>query len=116
MPLFWGPFLLLFVTNYPCFGADLFSNSFLVRFRRDVDAQEAHDVATRHGFVNMGPVGDWFPKQLFSFTFLVDDFVLFFIKGLSVGGLYGYLVKERERVNVIDTQLALVLKFFRFDK
>ncbi|KAJ8962578.1 hypothetical protein NQ318_000971 [Aromia moschata] len=36
-------------------SADLFSNSFLVRFRRDVDLQEAHAVAERNGFVNMGP-------------------------------------------------------------
>ena len=36
--------------------AELFTNSFLVRLRRDVDPAEAHSVAERNGFVNLGPV------------------------------------------------------------
>lgn len=35
---------------------EVFTNSFHVRFVRDVDHQEAHKVAKRHGFVNLGPV------------------------------------------------------------
>jgi hypothetical protein len=49
--------LLLFVSiSGLSSGADLFSNSFLVKFRRDVNQEEAHEVASRHGFVNMGQV------------------------------------------------------------
>lgn len=36
--------------------ADLFTNSFLVRFRRNVDQKLAGHVAERNGFVNLGPV------------------------------------------------------------
>lgn len=39
-------------------AGDVFSNSFLVRFRRDVHPEEAHRVAARNGFVNMGPVSN----------------------------------------------------------
>lgn len=39
-------------------ATELFTNSFLVKFRRDVDNRLAHNVADRNGFVNMGPVGD----------------------------------------------------------
>lgn len=39
-------------------GTDLFSNSFLVRFKKDVDKDEAHRIAQSHGFVSMGPVSD----------------------------------------------------------
>lgn len=37
-------------------SSDVFSNSFLVRFRRDVEQHEAHEIANKHGFVNVGPV------------------------------------------------------------
>lgn len=37
-------------------SSDVFSNSFLVRFRRNVEQQEAHEIASMHGFVNLGPV------------------------------------------------------------
>lgn len=37
-------------------SAEVFSNSFLVRFRREVELDEANDVAERNGFVNIGPV------------------------------------------------------------
>ncbi|XP_023311033.1 neuroendocrine convertase 2-like, partial [Anoplophora glabripennis] len=57
MPLSWRPILLLLVSICVLTSAaDLFSNSFLVRFRRDVEQQEAHTVAKRNGFVNLGPV------------------------------------------------------------
>lgn len=36
--------------------SDIFSNSFLVRFRRNVERHEAHQIAHKHGFVSMGPV------------------------------------------------------------
>lgn len=39
---------------------DLFTNSFLVKFRREVDNQVAHSVADRNGFVNLGPVSNFF--------------------------------------------------------
>ncbi|KAL3289214.1 hypothetical protein HHI36_003648 [Cryptolaemus montrouzieri] len=43
-------------------GADLFSNSFLVKFKRDVNHKEAHEVAKRLGFVNMGPMSIFAPR------------------------------------------------------
>lgn len=36
--------------------SDIFTSSFLVRFRRNVDNELAHDVAKRNGFDNLGPV------------------------------------------------------------
>lgn len=35
---------------------EVFTNSFLVRFKRSVQQEEAHDVALRHGFDSLGPV------------------------------------------------------------
>lgn len=35
---------------------EVFTNSFLVRFRRDMTRKEASGVANVHGFVNLGPV------------------------------------------------------------
>lgn len=35
---------------------EVFTNSFLVRFRRDMTRKEASSVANVHGFVNLGPV------------------------------------------------------------
>lgn len=46
---------LAFVSDVSSLG-DVFSNSFLVRFRRNVEQHEAHKIADKHGFVNMGPV------------------------------------------------------------
>ncbi|OTF69600.1 amontillado-like protein [Euroglyphus maynei] len=34
---------------------EVFTNSFHIRFRRDVDHQNAHQIAKRHGFINLGP-------------------------------------------------------------
>ncbi|KAG5871542.1 hypothetical protein JTB14_035512 [Gonioctena quinquepunctata] len=51
---FW-PFLVA-TCAFTSASVDVFSNSFLVRFRRAVGRDEAHDVARRHGFVNMGPL------------------------------------------------------------
>lgn len=48
---------------------DIFSNSFLVRFRRNVEQQEAHKIANKHGFVNMGPV------SLLVLSYLVNTLV-----------------------------------------
>ncbi|XP_050295160.1 neuroendocrine convertase 2 [Anthonomus grandis grandis] len=58
MPPIWGAnfLLILSFTVFAGTDADLFSNSFLVRFKRDLEPEEAHHVAKRHGFVNMGPV------------------------------------------------------------
>lgn len=38
----------------------VFTNSFLVRFRRNVDNDEAHQIAAKHGFINIGPVSTQF--------------------------------------------------------
>lgn len=46
---------LAFVSDVSSLG-DVFSNSFLVRFRRNVEQHEAHKIADKHGFVNLGPV------------------------------------------------------------
>lgn len=35
---------------------DVFTSSFLVRFRRSVDNDVAHSVANKYGFDNLGPV------------------------------------------------------------
>ena len=35
---------------------EVFTNSFYVRFRRSLSAQEANDVAETHGYRNLGPV------------------------------------------------------------
>lgn len=35
---------------------DVFTNSYLVRFHRSVDTDEAHRIAIRNGFDNLGPV------------------------------------------------------------
>lgn len=35
---------------------EVFTNSFHVRFVRDVSHQTAHQIANQHGFVNLGPV------------------------------------------------------------
>lgn len=53
---FASPLLVLFLCCCSCSADDFFSNSFLVRFRRDVGPEEARHVASRNGFVNMGPV------------------------------------------------------------
>lgn len=37
-------------------SSEVFTNSFLVRFKRGVPHAEAHQVAQRHGFDNLGPV------------------------------------------------------------
>lgn len=45
---------------------DVFTSSFLVRFHRSIDNDQAHDVATRNGFDNLGPVCSIiFPTILF---------------------------------------------------
>lgn len=62
--------VVVFVTNVPSAVAtggsvapatlngrnDVFTSSFLVRFRRSVDNELASAVATRYGFDNIGPV------------------------------------------------------------
>lgn len=35
---------------------DVFTNSYLVRFHRSIDTDEAHQIAKRNGFDNLGPV------------------------------------------------------------
>lgn len=37
-------------------SGELFTSSFLVRFKRSVDSKEAHDIARRNGFHNIGAV------------------------------------------------------------
>ena len=37
---------------------EVFTNSFLVRFRRDMTLKEASGVANVHGFINLGKVSD----------------------------------------------------------
>lgn len=56
MPSYWCSFYLLSFVCLSYSSPNFFSNSFLVRFKRNVDPQEAHIVAHRNGFVNMGQV------------------------------------------------------------
>ena len=35
---------------------EVFTNSFQIRFRRNIDQQLAHQIAKKHGFINLGPV------------------------------------------------------------
>ena len=37
-------------------SGELFTSSFLVKFKRSIDNQLAHDIANRNGFHNIGPV------------------------------------------------------------
>lgn len=55
--LFLGLFALSLtqVTSSPSSG-ELFTSSFLVKFKRSVDNHEAHDIAKRNGFHNIGAV------------------------------------------------------------
>lgn len=57
--LFGAVCLILFVLFKSChvvYTKELFTNSFLVKFRQGVDNNLAHNVANRNGFVNLGPV------------------------------------------------------------
>ncbi|KAI4468759.1 hypothetical protein MML48_2g00000411 [Holotrichia oblita] len=56
MPLIWRFFLASYSLFLYTLAAEVFSNSFLVKFRRGVELEEADDVARRNGFVNVGPV------------------------------------------------------------
>lgn len=66
MPKQWCALLLglfaILLTNVtsskPSAPRELFTSSFLVRFKRSVDSQLAHDIAKRNGFHNIGEV--WF--------------------------------------------------------
>lgn len=44
--------------------AEVFTNTFHVRFVRDVQPDHVHQIAKRHGFVNLGPVS-YFPLARF---------------------------------------------------
>lgn len=65
MPKQWYALLLglfaLLLTNVtsskPSSPSELFTSSFLVRFKRSVDNHVAHEIAQRHGFHNIGEVG-----------------------------------------------------------
>ncbi|KAK9759218.1 Peptidase S8 pro-domain [Popillia japonica] len=56
MPLIWRFFLASYSLFLYTLAAEVFSNSFLVKFRRGVELDEADDVARRNGFVNVGPI------------------------------------------------------------
>lgn len=83
MPLSWR-FLILFLSVCYCSSSttDVFSNSFLVRFKRNVNLDEAHKIAYRNGFVNAGPV--CFQQLLlyhaFSIYHIQIDFAIIFIQ------------------------------------
>ena len=38
-------------------SGDVFTSSFLVRFKRNVDAKYAHEIANKYGYDNLGTVG-----------------------------------------------------------
>lgn len=86
--------------------ADLFSNSFLVRFTRDLEPEEAHEVAKRHGFVNMGPVS-WYSwliveKQLFLIPGVVCFCFSFVrVKLFSSVDFYSFLVVTETIITVV---------------
>lgn len=48
---------------------DVFTSSFLVRFHRSVDNLEAHSVATRNGFENLGAVSIYLPYSIYTIYF-----------------------------------------------
>lgn len=64
--LFLGLFALSQVTSSPSSG-ELFTSSFLVRFKRSVDNHQAHEIAKRNGFHNIGAVSSIFLTFMFSF-------------------------------------------------
>lgn len=49
-------FALLSLHVHHTSGNNIFTNSFLVRFRRNVDTITAHSIASRYGFTNLGEV------------------------------------------------------------
>lgn len=79
MPLIWRFFLASYSLFLYTLAAEVFSNSFLVKFRRGVELDEADDVARRNGFVNVGPVS---MNRCFVEAALhsVDSFVYAFIR------------------------------------
>lgn len=56
-------------------SGELFTSSFLVRFKKSVDNQIAHEVARRNGFHNVGPVSILADKKNINlnkhFTYLI---------------------------------------------
>ena len=48
---------------------EIFTNSFHIRFRRNVDQFDAHQIAKRYGFINLGPVRKFCFSILFCFLF-----------------------------------------------
>lgn len=38
-------------------SGDVFTSSFLVRFKRNVDTEYAHEIANKYGYDNLGTVG-----------------------------------------------------------
>lgn len=52
--------------------AEVFTNTFHVRFVRDVQPDHVHQIAKRHGFVNLGPVSILFFIFLYLFFILTS--------------------------------------------
>lgn len=67
---------------------DLFTNSFLVKFRQNVDNKLAHHVATRNGFVNLGPVSS--TKYLINFPYSAIKFSQNFCIAICIVPKLGY--------------------------
>lgn len=40
-------------------SGDVFTSSFLVRFKRNVDTEYAHEIANKYGYDNLGTVGGY---------------------------------------------------------
>lgn len=68
--------LIYFANSVSSTKNDVFTSSFLVRFRRNVDGELAHLIADRNGFENLGPVSDC--DTIYRFFF-------FKIKSISFG-------------------------------
>lgn len=56
---------------------EVFTSSFLVRFKRSVENRDAHDIAKRNSFHNIGPVSFYLSCYAFLINSLtVDVFIL----------------------------------------
>ena len=77
-------------------SGELFTSSFLVKFKRSIDNQLAHDIANRNGFHNIGPVSYEHLIRIFIFTLFIQ-FIIILQSHLSAScknTLYVYFVIE----------------------
>jgi hypothetical protein len=68
--------LLLLAASDLLQAADVFTNSFLVRLKRDHGVELAKEVAARAGFESLGPVSKFFKPYAYCFLNVITVFVI----------------------------------------